>query len=228
MIRSQLMAVIAGVIACLVASAAEPTADENKLKQIALACHEYASRYTYLPLNIRDGQGKSLLSWRVAVLHEYGETELYREFHLDESWDSEHNKKLIAKMPKLFQGTNKKLNEQFKTTYLASVGKGTLFDPELKKGITLETLTAADGTSNTILAVHANDDAAVIWTKPDDLPINPKDPLKGLIRPGSDSILVVMGDGAMKRINPKINPKQLMKAFLWRDGEIADWDDLKK
>ena len=38
-----------------------------------------------------------------------------------------------------------------------------------------------DGTSNTIMIVEANDAAAVEWTKPDDLKVDPKDPFKGLI-----------------------------------------------
>ena len=39
----------------------------------------------------------------------------------------------------------------------------------------------SDGTSVTVMAVQASDAKAVIWTKPDDLPYDERDPLAGLI-----------------------------------------------
>lgn len=42
------------------------------------------------------------LSWRVAILPYIEKRELYQEFHLNEPWDSEHNKKLIELMPDCF------------------------------------------------------------------------------------------------------------------------------
>jgi len=48
------------------------------------------------------------------------EQKLYQEFKLDEPWDSDHNKKLIAKMPKVFANPhNPKQAVDGKTTYLA-------------------------------------------------------------------------------------------------------------
>ena len=43
--------------------------------------------------------GKPLLSWRVHILPYLEAGHLYEQFHLDEPWDSEHNRQLIAKMP---------------------------------------------------------------------------------------------------------------------------------
>lgn len=45
---------------------------------------------------------KPLLSWRVLLLPYVARNGLYREFKLDEPWDSEHNKKLISKMPDFY------------------------------------------------------------------------------------------------------------------------------
>src|SRR3972149_6212381 len=92
------------------------------------------------------------------------ELPLYQEFHLDEPWDSEHNKALIARMPKLYQNPNMAL-EPGKTTYLAVVGKECIFDGT-DKGMKLQQVT--DGTSNTLTLVEADADQAVEWTKPDD------------------------------------------------------------
>ena len=55
-----------------------------------------------------DKDGKTLLSWRVDILPFIEQDTLYKEFHLDEPWDSEHNKKLLAKMPKVFRAPGSK------------------------------------------------------------------------------------------------------------------------
>src|SRR6202011_6136565 len=101
-----------------------------------------------------------------------------KEFHLDERWDSEHNKALIARMPDVFRApaANPKLAADGKTTYLAPVGEATMFPAG--RGVRLAEVT--DGTANTIQFVHADDDRAVVWTKPDDLQYDAKDPWKGL------------------------------------------------
>jgi hypothetical protein len=53
-----------------------------------------------------DGEGENTgLSWRVHLLQflDPAEVDLYEKFHLDEPWDSDHNKTLIAKMPNVFR-----------------------------------------------------------------------------------------------------------------------------
>ena len=72
----------------------------NNLKQFALAMHNYHDTNGKFPAaSSFDKDGKPLLSWRVHVLPYLEQAELYKQFHLDEPWDSEHNKKLIEKMP---------------------------------------------------------------------------------------------------------------------------------
>src|SRR5438105_245151 len=77
-------------------------ASANNLKQIALAWHNYESANGRLPSNEMDNKGKALLSWRVQILPYIEELDLYKQFELDEPWDSDNNKKLIDKMPKLY------------------------------------------------------------------------------------------------------------------------------
>ena len=75
----------------------------NNLKQILLALHNYYDTHGALPLPaLTDKAGKPLLSWRVALLPYLEHEGLYREFKLNEPWDSEHNKKLIGRMPKVY------------------------------------------------------------------------------------------------------------------------------
>ena len=80
-------------------AAAENTKRLNNLKQIALAFHNYHDANQAFPPN-KDAKGK--LSWRVHILPYIDQAPLYNKFNLDEDWDSETNKPLIAEMPKVF------------------------------------------------------------------------------------------------------------------------------
>jgi hypothetical protein len=141
----------------------------NNLKQIGLAMHNYHDQSGALPLHaIYSKDGKTpLLSWRVAILPYIEEGPLYMAFKLDEPWDSAHNKKLIARMPKTYEISIGKKGEGL-TYYHVFTGPGTLFDGAKKMKFTDIT----NGTSNTLLAVEATD--PVVWSKPADLTL-PKD-----------------------------------------------------
>ena len=54
------------------------------------------AKQSFPPAYTADKDGKPLLSWRVLILPYVEQNELYKQFHLDEPWDSEHNKPLIA------------------------------------------------------------------------------------------------------------------------------------
>jgi hypothetical protein len=77
-------------------------ADQFKHLMLAMLNYESANRHLP-PAAIRDKDGKPLLSWRVAILPYLDEVELYKQFRLDEPWDSPHNSALIKKM----HGTSK-------------------------------------------------------------------------------------------------------------------------
>ena len=112
------------------------------------------------------------------ILPYLDESHLYKEFHLDEPWDSPHNKPLIARMPAVFANPSEQ-PAIGRTHYVVPVGKGLMFDGE--KGVRMADV--KDGASNTIMAVEA--DKSVIWTKPDDLDVDLEKPLDGLghVRP---------------------------------------------
>ena len=122
-------------------------------------------------------------------------------------------------MPRIYFGSDAKLNAAGKTAYLLPAGRNTLSPPDGGK-LTLQGIT--DGTSNTILVTVADPQAAVVWTKPDDLPFDPKDPLKGLIRPGQDAIEVVMADGSVKRFSPRIDAKKFAALVTPQGGETVN------
>jgi hypothetical protein len=200
------------------------TQRSKNLQQVTLAAINCAdANGGNLPaVAIFDKAAKPLLSWRVQLLPYLGEEKLYKEFHLDEPWDSNHNKKLIAKMPKVFGSSNPKLNEQGKTVYLAPTGKGTAWPG----GAAALRYPASfpDGTSNTILFVLADDAHAVEWTKPEDLKIDPKKPHTGLGQRGG-RFLVGLADGSVHVVKPTVSMDTLRSAFDPADGNPLgdDW-----
>jgi hypothetical protein len=78
-----------------------------------------------------------------------------------------------------------------------------------------------DGTSNTVMVVEANDDAAVVWTKPDDLTIDAKDPLKGLIGHYPQGFPAAFTDGSVRFIGRTTKPETLIAIFTRDGGETV-------
>ncbi len=192
----------------------------NDLRQIGIAIHGYHDEYASFPSAAQcDKDGKPLLSWRVAILPFIEQQDLYNQFKLDEPWDSPANKKLIARMPRLFKGLNQKLNEEGKTSFVVPVGKETIFPPEVN-AIAINDV--VDGTSQTIMTLLADDDSAVTWTKPDDLIVDLKNPLKGLKRKGETSFLAGFADGSVHRFRTRIDPEKLAALFTRAGGEVVD------
>ena len=198
-----------------VRTAASRAQSANNLKQIALAMHNYADAMRSVPAQATyDKNGKPMLSWRVLILPYVDQQALYNEFHLNEPWDSEHNKKLLAKMPKLYASPYDENTLKDHTTYYQGFfGKGCFF--EGKQGLSFPR-DFPDGTSNTIMVVEAS--KAVPWTKPEDIPYDAAKPLPKLGRPGAKGFQVGMCDGSVRFISETITEKTLRNAITRNDG----------
>ncbi|HEV3259512.1 MAG TPA: DUF1559 domain-containing protein [Gemmataceae bacterium] len=193
----------------------------NDLKQIGLALHNYHDTHKAFPAaGIYSKDGKPLLSWRVQILPYIEQDALYKEFHLDEPWDSEHNKKLIARMPVIYR-SSAKLAASGKTTYLGIRGEHAMFPG--RKPVAFREVT--DGTSNTIFVVDANDEHGVVWTKPEDLEYDPDQPLEGLVGHFPHGFNALFVDGSVHFIRDKIDPKALRALFTRDGGEVVDPND---
>jgi hypothetical protein len=215
----QLLPVLQPTVFKVRASAARMQSSNN-LKQIGLAMHNYHDTYGRFPAAaVYDkNKKKPLLSWRVQILPFIEQDNLYRQFKLDEPWDSEHNKKLIAQMPRVYQSSkDPKLLAEFKTTYLAPAGKATMFPPG-PDGVRIADVT--DGTSNTLFVVDADDSRAVVWTKPDDLEVAEDNPAKGLSTRNGDGYLTLLVDGSVRLIPKGIDKKTLWALFTRNGGEV--------
>lgn len=196
--------------------AARRTQSSNNLKQIGLAFHNYHDVYRHFPQRaLRDKDKKPLLSWRVAILPFIEEQALYEQFHLDEPWDSEHNQKLIKRIPAVYVNPN--FDSPDKTIYLAVSGKGTALEGEERSFRDI-----LDGTSNTVIAVEADPSEAVIWTKPDDWEFDPDQPMRGLgnLRPGIFSALFV--DGSVHMISKEVDLDVLRAIMTASGGEVVN------
>ena len=197
----------------------------NKLKQLALGMQNYAdTQKGRLPAVANfDKQGKPLLSWRVHLLPFVGENALYHEFHLDEPWDSPHNIKLLARMPAVYHGPNRKLNAESKTIFLLPVGKGAAFKDGPEGPLFPKDF--PDGTSNTIFIVEADDAHAVPWTKPEDLKYDFEHPQQGLGGHFHQGFFAAIADGSVRLVGKAIRKTTLQRAFNPADGLPmgSDW-----
>jgi hypothetical protein len=190
----------------------------NNIKQLLLGLLHYESVHNRFPAHATyDDDGKPLLSWRVQILPYLEEQELYEQFHLDEPWDSEHNKQLVSKMPELFLDPSSGVltPQDGKTHYLGVLGEGYLFD-ETNEGRQMREIT--DGLSNTLAVVQVDDDKAVIWTKPDDWQPDATDPFKGLGGLHPAGALAGYCDGSVQFISDMVDP-ELLLALLTVDGD---------
>jgi hypothetical protein len=189
---------------------------------MALAMHNYHDTHGRLPPAAVCGKdGKPLYSWRVALLPFIEEQALYAEFKLDEPWDSPHNLALLDRMPRVYGPYKRRSDDRPGYSYYrVFVGKGTAF--EGPRGQSFRDF--PDGTSNTILIAEAGE--AVPWTKPEELPYAPDQPLPrmgGIARDGF--FRIATGDGSVRDIGDTVSEPTLRAAITRNGGEQfgPDW-----
>jgi hypothetical protein len=138
----------------------------NNLQQIAVGVLFYIDVYHELPTDIVDTNGRPLLSWRVKLLPFLEQDLLYREFHLNEPWDSPHNQKLLDKIPWVYTCPYAEPADRLRAFFALPQGQGTLFSP----GGQLRLRSLNDIRPTTIILVELGAQDAVLWTKPGDFP----------------------------------------------------------
>ena len=192
----------------------------NSLKQILLAIHNYHDVNSRFPADITDKAGKPLLSWRVAILPYIEQDNLYKQFKLDEPWDSEHNKPLSQTVVKLYQVPGQAAGDT-KTYFQGLAGPGTMFE----RGKRINFAAVTDGLSNTLAVVAGG--PAVEWAKPADLPFDPENP-KAPTSAFANVLVVGMGDGSVSMLGTKIDPDVFRRLAVRNDGEVIDFDSIPR
>lgn len=200
---------------------------QENAQQIGRALHDFHAAYGFFPAGYADRSGQPGLSWRVAILPFMEQENLFKQFKLDEPWNSEHNRKLVDKMPKVFRPGNQ---DTFGYTfYRGFTGPNTWLPPlNLKgeagqplKGVSMPQI--SDGLSNTILVAEAA--TPVIWTKPDELVFTPNDIPKiggGVFPTGA---VVILADGRPQFVKKSITAATLAAAITINGGEIVNLDE---
>jgi hypothetical protein len=149
----------------------------------------------------------------VTILPELDLKPLYDRFHLDEPWDSDHNKALIPLMPEIYVHPSAGLDRASgKTVFQIPRGKGTLYE-----GDKPPTQADVDRLPIGIVAiVAAAPDRAVVWTKPEDVELTPETLFDRLLVSFGREISVARHDGSVIVLQRFQDPDTLLPMFFPR------------
>jgi hypothetical protein len=202
---------------------------ENNLKQIGLGIHNYHDRMAGMPNNSYAPDGRPLLSWRVHLLAYIEQDGLYRQFKLDEAWDSPNNIRLLNQMPRTYTTPETARRAGDGRTYYRGFSHfGAVFEqPDrgaARAGGPLTFANISDGLSRTIFVIESGE--AVEWTRPNDYDLGPGKPLPllGASR-GGDTVLVLMGDGTTRRVRKNLPEASWRGLISYAGGELVNPDD---
>ena len=181
---------------------------KSSMEAIVAALDEYHRvNKAYPPAYTMDKAGNRLLSWRVLILPFFLDKngnpkyqDLYDSFNLNQPWDGADNYGLLSKMPHEFRSpmSHHSINDEnanYLTNYLAIVGKDTVF-PEDREPVSKARIT--DPLEDTVAVIETSDDAAVLWTKPDDFEFDPLNPDMAEPRTFQNTLVCGMCDGNVR------------------------------
>jgi len=200
----------------------------NNIRNIAMALHNYASRFgTLPPAYINDAQGRPMHSWRVLILPYLDRNDVYDMYRFDEPWNGPSNSKLHDVIVDVFRcpqdhggpGSNQ-------TSYVAVVGPDTIWPGS--EGVRLDDVT--DGLGATLFIVEIAD-SGIHWMEPRDLQaailplsINPKSG-KGISSLHPGLACVALADGRVRTLNDTLKPATLSALLTIRGKEkINEFD----
>lgn len=206
------------------------SACRNILKQVGLALFKFEDANNALP---RASAGDPPVSWRVTTLPFLEGQKLFEQYDQTLPWDDRKNE-LVAKLPfEAFMCPSRvgrqDLKERKFTDYIMLIGPGTVSPGD--RDIQRHDIT--DGKANTALVVEATG-LNVVWTEPRDfdtarqpigINLKGKEPKES---PGMMSSYhregghMVMGDGSVRFLNEKIDPRILRKLTTIDGGEKLD------
>jgi hypothetical protein len=196
--------------------AAQRAQSQNNMKQLMLAMQNYADVNKHFPAAVIIGpDGKTPHSWRVALLPYLEQEPLYRQYKMDEPWDSDANKKVLEQWPAVFRHPGADPNVK-NTSYFAVTGETTIF-PGTKGSRFAE---IPDGMSNTIALVEAQ--RPIPWTKPEDIPYDPAKPLPKLGGFEPNIFSAALADGSVRVIAHTIDEQLLRALFTKAGGEAVN------
>jgi Protein of unknown function (DUF1559) len=204
---------------------ADPQVAERQtesLRRLSFSLRNFRTSFGQFPMSDRpeylDDRGRPKLSWRVHLLPLLDQRALYSKFKLDEPWDSENNRPLLANMPDIFRAPEDSADSQ-KTRLLMVHVEGepltSASPPASQTGRSRRTgrrNSAQDRLHPRILIAQVGPDRAVPWTKPDELEVRPDAPMAGLGTLPSSGFSVLMSNGRIYRLKSRL-PPELFKSL---------------
>lgn len=203
----------------------------NNMKQIGLALFKFEEAHMALP---RASAGDPPVSWRVVVLPFLDGKERFDQYDRALPWDDPKNELVAQRQfePLMCPSHHPPLTDSLKryfTDYVMLTGLGTVSPGD--RDIRRRDLT--DGATNTALVVEATG-LNVVWTEPRDfdtarqpigINLKGKEPKES---PGMMSSYhragghLLMGDGTVRFLNEKVDPRVLRKLTTIDGGEVFD------
>lgn len=189
----------------------------NKLKQVALALHNYHSVHGHFPPPVLiHPQTKVPYSWRVAILPYLEQQALYERYDFSKPWDAEENRFVRETEIPIYSGMQKGTNH---TSMYFLVGEGAIFSNQKDAA---KLFRIRDGSSNTLMVVESKRDTP--WAKPEDITYDPsKDPPKlgGFFEGGFNA---AFADGSVQFISDQIDKELLHRLIQAADGKVIQLD----
>jgi hypothetical protein len=196
-------------------------ASADNLKFIGLAIQNCYDATGELPSNVYSADGKPLLSWRVMLLPYMEYDNFYKQFKLDEPWDSPNNIGLLTSMPYYYSGS-RSYGESM-TFYRGFSNPGAVFerrlvlDQEQPEKDRLKLTDLPNGPAETILVVEAG--VPVEWTKPNDLDASPGKPFPQMGGLGWRRVFqALMADGSVRSFRLD-TPEDVLRGFVAPVGD---------
>lgn len=161
----------------------------------------------------------SNLSWRVRLLPLLGYLDLYRQFQLNEPWDSPRNRPLLEQIPDEYRSPER---NDTSTCYQLVTGPGTAFaDPD---GLNPEQ--CSDGIDHTILLVEVHPDLARPWTAAEDYEWQPETIQHDWFGQRQDCCFVALGGvSGVRRLAADIPDAQLRGLVTSQGGEVVRFQE---
>ena len=204
-----------------VREAAARMKDQNNMKQVGLGFHSQHDEVQGITAPYAADKQLTInrdLSFRVGLLPYVEQEALYRQFDMTQGWQSPRNRPHSDTAVPVYVSPMRGQPGSNETPYRVFYGGGALFDEDGKR---VPFTRVSDGTSNTIMMVHANEQ--VPWAAPRELRYDPNGPLPKLGEGRGTNVL--MADGSVRFVNNSVDEAILRKAITRAGGEELpkDW-----
>eukprot|EP01047_Picozoa_sp_COSAG01_P015110 COSAG01_NODE_750_length_13844_cov_149.079593_11_plen_599_part_00 len=191
---------------------------QQSLETIAAALKTYHSENGFLPpagwVSNSEGKARPQFNWRVGLLPELGEQELYDQFDFSLPWDAPENQKVAQKMPAVFAGASSLDGDdgaKGTTTNLRVIG-GKLGVYKSDEPPVLEDVSDKAIWTSVVIECAAGD--AVQWTKPGPLTLAEISPNR-FGRSGENGVMFIDGRFSVRVVR---KDDDLISAVITTDG----------